>query len=72
MRYREVTKKLRALGCVEVIRKGGGSHRRWYNPEQQPTVIVSVPDWGSKDLKTGTLRAAVKDLGFDWDEFMSA
>lgn len=72
MRYREVTKKLRALGCKEVMRRGGGSHRRWYNPKQQPIVIVSVPDWGSKDLKTGTLRAAVKDLGFDWDEFMAA
>lgn len=72
MRYREVTKKLRLLGCIEVVRKGGGSHRRWYNPNRQPIVIVSVPDWGSKDLKTGTLRAAVKDLGFDWDEFMAA
>jgi len=72
MRYREVTKKLRALGCIEVVRKVGGSHRRWYNPNRQPIVIVSVPDWGSKDLKTGTLRAAVKDLGFDWDEFMRA
>lgn len=72
MRYREITKKLRNLGCVEVIRKGGGSHRKWYNPNSSPIVVVAVPDWGSKDLKTGTLRSIVKDLGFEWDEFMAA
>jgi len=37
-----------------------------------PIVIVSVPDWGSKDLETGTLRGIVKDLGFEWDEFTTA
>ena len=72
MRYREIRKKLEALGCLEVVRKKGGSHRRWYNPNQRPIVIVSVPDWGSGDLKTGTLRSIVKDLGFDWDEFIEA
>ncbi len=72
MRYREVTKKLRNLGCVELVRKSGSSHRKWYNPINTPIVVVAVPDWGSKDLKTGTLRSIVKDLGFDWDEFMAA
>ena len=72
MRYRDIDKKLRRLGCIEIKRKGGGSHRKWYNPSQSPIVVVSVPDWGSKDLKTGTLRGIVKDLGFEWDELMSA
>ncbi|MGI8812351.1 MAG: type II toxin-antitoxin system HicA family toxin [Pyrinomonadaceae bacterium] len=72
MRYREVEKKLRKLGCVEIARKGGGSHRKWYNPSKEPLVIVAVPDWGSKDLKTGTLRSIVKDLGLDWNQFMAA
>jgi hypothetical protein len=31
-----------------------------------------LPDWGSKDLKQGTLRAAVRDLGIDWKEFVQA
>ncbi len=70
MRYREVAKKLARLGCLEKPRKGGGSHRKWYNPNLSPIVIVSVPDWGTKDLKPGTLRAAGKDLGFEWDEFL--
>jgi mRNA interferase HicA len=69
MRYREIEKKLRKLGCLEKIRKGGGSHRKWYNPQKNPIVVVAIPDWGSRDLKTGTLRAIVRDLGLDWDEF---
>jgi mRNA interferase HicA len=72
MRYRELEKKLRNLGCTEIKRKGGGSHRKWYNPGQQPIVVVAVPDWGSKDLKTGTMRSIVKDLGFEWEEFTAA
>jgi len=28
-----------------------------------------LPDWGSKDLKAGTVRAAVKQLGIEWSEF---
>ena len=28
MNYREFTKKLRAIGCREIVRRGGGSHRK--------------------------------------------
>jgi mRNA interferase HicA len=31
-----------------------------------------LPDWGSKDLKTGTPRAAVKQLGLEWENFHQA
>jgi mRNA interferase HicA len=72
VRYREVEKKLRRLGCEEIKRRGGGSHRRWYNPTVSPIIIVSVPDWGSNDLKMGTLRAVIKNLGFEWDEFLKS
>ena len=72
MKYREVERILGRLGCFEKPRRGGGSHRKWYNPGQSPIVVVSVPDWGSRDLKTGTLRGIVKDLGLDWNEFIRA
>jgi mRNA interferase HicA len=72
VRYREIEKKLRKLGCIEVKHRGGGSHRKWYNPANKPIVVVSVPDWGSKDLKSGTLRGIVKDLGFEWNAFENA
>ncbi len=67
MRYRDVTRKLRALGCEELARHSSGSHRKWYNPATDR--IASLPDWGSKDLKLGTLRAVVRQLGLDWEIF---
>ena len=70
MRYREAARKLHALGCEELRRRGPGSHRKWHNPITGR--ITSVPDWGPKDLKLGTLRAVVAQLGLDWDAFQKA
>jgi mRNA interferase HicA len=70
MRYREVARKLRAMGCQELPRRGGTSHRKWHNPTTAR--IAPVPDWGSKDLKMGTLRRIVQQLGLDWDTFKQA
>ena len=55
------------MGCQEIPRKGSGSHRKWYNP--QNNVIVPIPDWGNKDLKIGTLRQIIRQLGLDWEQF---
>jgi predicted RNA binding protein YcfA (HicA-like mRNA interferase family) len=68
VKYREAAKKLHKLGCEEIPRRGGGSHRKWRNPttgESRP-----LPDWGDKDLKIGTLRHFIQALGLDWDEFI--
>ncbi len=70
MKYRDVAAKLAALGCHEIPRTGGGSHRKWLNPATKRSTIV--PDWGGKDLKLGTIRAAVRQLGLDWEAFTSA
>lgn len=70
MKYRGVAGKLASLGCEELPRRGGGSHRKWFNPGTQR--IAVVPDWGSKDLKLGTVRAAVRQLGIDWQDFLNA
>jgi mRNA interferase HicA len=67
VRYRQVARKLRALGCKELPRRSGGSHRKWYNPATDR--IAPVPDWGSKDLKIGTLRHIIRQLDLDWDAF---
>jgi len=67
VKYREVTRKLVALGCHELPRKGGGSHRKWFNPITQR--VTSLPDWGGRDLKLGTIRAVVRQLGIDWKIF---
>ena len=70
MTYREAARKLRSLGCVELSRRGKGSHRKWHNPKNGRT--TTLPDWGSKDLKLGTLKAAVRQLGLDWADFLNA
>jgi predicted RNA binding protein YcfA (HicA-like mRNA interferase family) len=67
VRYRDVSRKLGALGCHEIPRTGGGSHRKWFNPANGRSTVL--PDWGAKDLKIGTVRAAVRQLSIDWDEF---
>ena len=70
MRYRDVTRRLRALGCEEVPRHGVGSHRIWRNPVSGK--VTPVPDWGSRDLKMGTLRHIVRQLGLEWEGFKQA
>ena len=67
MKYREVARKLRDLGCEETAQRTIGSHRKWCNPATGKATVV--PDWGNQDLKTGTLRAIVRQLGLNWDEF---
>lgn len=68
MRYGEAARKLNAMGCQESLRKGGGSHRKWHNPVNGHLTVV--PDWGARDLKTGTLRAIVKQFGLNWNSFL--
>jgi len=70
MTYREVVRRLAILGCREMPRRGGGSHRKWFNP--QPQRVAVLPDWGSRDLKLGTVRAVVRQLALDWKDFEQA
>lgn len=67
MTYRELARRLRELGCQEVARRSGGSHRTWHNPVTDQ--LATVPDWGHKDLKLGTVRAIIAQLGLDWQHF---
>ena len=68
--YREVTRKLAVLGCTERQRRGGGSHRKWFNPKSRRGTVL--PDWGGRDLKTGTIRNAIRQLDIDWRDFEDA
>ena len=70
MTYREAARKLTALGCLEIPRTGDGSHRKWVNPAANRK--TALPDHGGKDLRLGTLRSAVRQLGLSWDEFKNA
>ena len=69
MTYREMARRLSALGCQEIPRGGGGSHRKWHNSATNRSTVV--PDWSGRDLKQGTVRAAVRQLGIEWSAFDS-
>ena len=66
MKYRELSKRLRKLGC-EYVRSGSGSHRIWWNPALD--CYTTIPDWGRKDIKPGTLRRIIRDLGISRRDF---
>jgi predicted RNA binding protein YcfA (HicA-like mRNA interferase family) len=70
LNYREVARKLKAVGCEELPRRSGGSHRKWLNAATERSTVL--PDWGRKDLKLGTVRAVVRQLGIDWQDFERA
>lgn len=70
MTYRKLTEKLKSIGCHEIPRRGGGSHRKWVNPVTGKGTVV--PDWGSTDLKQGTIRGILRQLGIDIGDFKKA
>jgi predicted RNA binding protein YcfA (HicA-like mRNA interferase family) len=67
-RYREVVKRLKALG-FEFDRQAAGSHEIWYNPgANRYTTIPNHPG----DLPEGTLRAILKQAGIGQEAFLRA
>jgi hypothetical protein len=40
--YREAARKLAALGCREVPRRGGGAHRKWTNPATTRSTVLPI------------------------------
>jgi mRNA interferase HicA len=67
MKYRELTRRLKILGCQEIPRRNAGSHRKWINPLSGKGTVI--PDWGNKDLKIGTVRNILKQLKIELEEF---
>jgi predicted RNA binding protein YcfA (HicA-like mRNA interferase family) len=67
MKYSEIARKLRKLGCKEIPRRGKGSHRKWMNTAGDRGTII--PYHASKDLKIKTVKGIVSQLGLDWQEF---
>ncbi len=48
MTYPEVTAKLQRLGCREIPRRSGGSHRKRFTPTTGQATVM--PDWGAKAM----------------------
>ena len=66
MKYAELTRKLRRLGC-HFTRFGAGSHEIWRNPttgQQAP-----VPYHRNKDINPALLSRILRELDIDRNEF---
>ncbi len=66
MKYRDLAKRLKELNCRE-LSSAKGSHRKWHNPANGKVTVV--PDWGTKDLAPGTVRAIIRELGISREDF---
>lgn len=65
-RYREVTRRLRALG-FRFDRPGPGSHEVWRHSHTGRK--VTIPHHTS-DIAEGTLRAILREAGIDVGDFL--
>ncbi|MDE0299852.1 MAG: type II toxin-antitoxin system HicA family toxin [Candidatus Poribacteria bacterium] len=57
MTYRDISKRLKALGCTELKNRGKGSHRGWYNPSTKKA--TTIPYHRKREFETWTVRDIV-------------
>lgn len=63
--YRVVIKKVRKLGFA-FRRATGGSHEIWWNEKTRKTCVIPH----HKEVKAGTLKNIVRQMGVSEDEFV--
>jgi predicted RNA binding protein YcfA (HicA-like mRNA interferase family) len=66
MKYAELARKLRRLGC-NLTRYGAGSHEIWRNPATGKQ--VPVPYHRAKDIGPKLLARILRELGIDRKDF---
>jgi predicted RNA binding protein YcfA (HicA-like mRNA interferase family) len=69
VKYRELVKKLKRLGC-EYARPGAGSHEIWVNPHTR--MAAPIPYHRSKDIGPKLLAQILKQLGVSRRDFDQA
>ena len=69
MKYAELTRKLRRLGCY-FTRYGAGSHEMWRNPITGKQ--VPIPYHRSKEIGPELLSRILRQLGIERDSFDQA
>lgn len=65
IKYRDIIKKIRQKGFI-LRRATGGSHEIWWNEKTKKTCVVPH----HKEIKTGTIKSIVKQMGITVEEFM--
>lgn len=68
MTYRELTRKLRRLGC-ELYRQAAGSHEIWWCPRTGRRATIPRH---KGDIPAGTLRRILRDLELTEQELREA
>ncbi|HEY4691604.1 MAG TPA: type II toxin-antitoxin system HicA family toxin [Anaerolineae bacterium] len=66
MKYGELARKLRRLGCYPT-RFGAGSHEIWRNPETHRQ--APIPYHRTKDIGPGLLSRILRELGIEREDF---
>jgi predicted RNA binding protein YcfA (HicA-like mRNA interferase family) len=67
IRAREVVRVAQSVGFV--LDRQKGSHAVYYRVSDKRRVVI--PMHGAKDLKPGTLRGIIHDMGLTVDEFIA-
>ena len=65
--YQEVARRLRLLG-FHSYRQGKGSHELWVRDADGR--VIPVPHYRGKNIRKGTLRAIIREVGVSLNEFM--
>jgi predicted RNA binding protein YcfA (HicA-like mRNA interferase family) len=69
MKYAELTRKLKRLGCYPT-RFGAGSHEVWRNPRTGAQTVI--PYHRTDDIGPGLLSRILRQLGVTREEFDNA
>jgi predicted RNA binding protein YcfA (HicA-like mRNA interferase family) len=69
MKYAELTRKSRRLGCYPT-RFGAGSHEIWRNPATR--CQVPIPYHRTKDIGTGIVAQILRKLAIAREDFEKA
>ena len=64
LEYRKVIKKARKAGFV-FRRATGGTHEIWWNESKKKTCVIPH----HKEIKSGTLKSIIKQMGLTEKEF---
>lgn len=62
--YRKVIKKARKAGFV-FRRATGGTHEVWWNEDKKKTCVIPH----HKEIKSGTLKSIINQMGLTEEEF---
>ena len=67
LKYKVIIKKLKKIG-FRFYRGGKGSHELWVRDKDGK--VIPVPYHKGKDIKKGTLKAIMNEIGISFQKFM--